>query len=87
MTSFFERDVLHKPLVQFDAAHGKQVLNYTDDALCDKLGKPRGCIPGARQPVCANPGKATNCAGRSINTDVECGSPEDIFLYSPWYGS
>lgn len=43
--------------------------------------------PTKPKPICANPLRnATICDPnlRTINTDAECGSPQDFFYYSPW---
>jgi len=79
------------PIPRFDPSTGEPLLNFTDAALCAKLGKPKGCLPGAKQPVCdttRDPPRhvATNCApgGRTVNTNATCGAAGDVYYFSPW---
>ena len=75
------------PIPKFRAAaDGKlePVMNQTDSALCRKLGKGPSCFPGAKEPICPNPAKATVCdvGQRTVNLGAECGAPDD-FYYMP----
>ena len=57
---FFSSGNTRGPIPRFNKDKSP-VVNYTDPALCAKMGLPASCHPGAPSPVCGAGHKATNC--------------------------
>lgn len=68
------------PIPSFKCVEGQSEKN------CSVVPTGKEIPMGPKAPVCSNPLNATVCdpAQRTVNTNAECGGPDDYFFYSPW---